>query len=92
VPGPAGHLQSYRLTAVAVPQQDRRAGLADGMLVAPLHQRHQHAAQPGGPAMLLTHRDCGQPVRLELTCGAGHVLGSAREVTPRPGPGARRIA
>jgi DNA-binding HxlR family transcriptional regulator len=62
------------------------------VLVALMQWGDQHAAQPGGPAMLLTHRDCGQPVRLELTCGAGHVLGSAREVTPRPGPGARRIA
>jgi hypothetical protein len=31
-------------------------------------------------------------VHLELACSAGHVLGSARDVTPVPGPGARRIA
>jgi len=40
----------------------------------------------------LTHRDCGQPVRLQLTCAGGHALSSARDVTPLPGPGARRIA
>jgi DNA-binding HxlR family transcriptional regulator len=62
------------------------------VLVALMQWGDRHAAQPGGPAMLLAHRDCGEPVALELICRAGHVLGSAREVTPRPGPGARRIA
>jgi DNA-binding HxlR family transcriptional regulator len=52
----------------------------------------KYAAWPGGPAVELTHRDCGAPVILELACAEGHVLGSAREVTPVPGPGARRIA
>jgi DNA-binding HxlR family transcriptional regulator len=52
----------------------------------------KHAAWPGGPAVVLTHRDCGADVRLELTCADGHVLGSARDVTPWPGPGARRVA
>ena len=52
----------------------------------------KHAAWPGGPAVVLTHRDCGSDVYLELTCADGHVLGSARDVTPLPGPGARRVA
>ena len=52
----------------------------------------KYAAWPGGPAVELTHRDCGAPVHLELACAEGHVLGSAREVTPVPGPGARRVA
>lgn len=52
----------------------------------------KYAAWPGGPAVELTHRDCGAPVSLELACSQGHVLGSAREVTPVPGPGARRTA
>lgn len=52
----------------------------------------KYAAWAGGPAVELTHRDCGAPVQLELTCSAGHVLGSARDVTPVPGPGARKIA
>jgi DNA-binding HxlR family transcriptional regulator len=52
----------------------------------------KHASWPGGPAVVLTHRDCGADVRLELTCAEGHVLGSARDVTPLPGPGARRVA
>ena len=52
----------------------------------------KYAAWPGGPAVELTHRDCGAPVDLQLACGDGHVLGSARDVTPVPGPGARRVA
>ena len=35
------------------------------------------------------YRDSGQ---LHVTCRAGHVLDSARDVTPAPGPGARKIA
>ena len=47
---------------------------------------------PEGAPLELAHRDCGAPVRLHLECDAGHELDSAREVTTRPGPGARRIA
>jgi DNA-binding HxlR family transcriptional regulator len=52
----------------------------------------KYAAAPGGPAVELTHRDCGAPVSLQLACSQGHVLGSARDVTPVPGPGAQRVA
>jgi DNA-binding HxlR family transcriptional regulator len=52
----------------------------------------KYAAAPGGPAVELTHRDCGAPVFLQLACSQGHLLGSARDVTPVPGPGARRVA
>jgi DNA-binding HxlR family transcriptional regulator len=52
----------------------------------------KHASSPAGPQVLLTHRDCGAPVGLQIACTEGHVLGSAREVTPVPGPGARRVA
>ena len=62
------------------------------VLVALMQWGDRYAASPAGPLVLLTHRDCGEPVRLELTCAAGHRLASAREVTPLPGPGARRIA
>jgi DNA-binding HxlR family transcriptional regulator len=51
----------------------------------------KHAAA-AGPQVLLTHRDCGAPVGLQLACADGHVLGSARDVTPVPGAGARRVA
>ncbi|HYB87178.1 MAG TPA: helix-turn-helix domain-containing protein [Streptosporangiaceae bacterium] len=62
------------------------------VLVALMQWGDKHAADPAGPPALLTHRDCGEPVRLELICAAGHRLASAREVTPLPGPGARKIA
>ncbi|HXP21675.1 MAG TPA: helix-turn-helix domain-containing protein [Streptosporangiaceae bacterium] len=62
------------------------------VLVGLMQWGDKHAAGPAGPLAMLTHRDCGAPVRLQLSCQAGHVIESAREVTPLPGPGARRIA
>jgi DNA-binding HxlR family transcriptional regulator len=62
------------------------------VIVALLEWGDKYAASPSGPAVELTHRDCGAPVHLELACSVGHVLDSAREVTPVPGAGARRIA
>jgi DNA-binding HxlR family transcriptional regulator len=62
------------------------------VIVALLEWGDKYAGWPGGPAVALTHRDCGAPVHLGLACTAGHMLDSARVVTPVPGPGARRIA
>ena len=62
------------------------------VLVALMEWGDRHAVGPAGPQVLLRHRDCGEPVRLQMSCRAGHVLESAREVTPVPGPGARKIA
>jgi DNA-binding HxlR family transcriptional regulator len=62
------------------------------VIVALLEWGDKYAGWPGGPAVELTHRGCGAPVHLELACAAGHMLDSARDVTPVPGPGARRIA
>jgi DNA-binding HxlR family transcriptional regulator len=62
------------------------------MLVALMHWGDQYAAGPAGPMVELKHRDCGGAVGLQLTCAAGHVLDTARDVTPVPGPGARKIA
>ncbi len=62
------------------------------VLVALMQWGDRYAAGPAGPAARLTHRDCGEPLRLQLSCARGHVLESAREVTPVPGPGARKIA
>jgi DNA-binding HxlR family transcriptional regulator len=62
------------------------------VLVALMQWGDRYAGGAAGPPLLLTHRGCGQPVRLQLTCAGGHALESAREVTPLPGPGARRIA
>ena len=62
------------------------------VLVALMAWGDQYAVGPEGPSVLLRHRDCGEPVELRLSCRAGHVVDSARDVTPVPGPGARKIA
>jgi DNA-binding HxlR family transcriptional regulator len=62
------------------------------VLVALMEWGDRYEGDAEGPPVVLRHRDCGEPVRLQLTCEAGHVLESAREVTPVPGPGARKIA
>ena len=62
------------------------------VLVALMQWGDRYAGGPAGPPTLLTHRDCGEPVQLQLSCDAGHVLQSAREVTSLPGPGARKSA
>jgi DNA-binding HxlR family transcriptional regulator len=62
------------------------------VLVALMEWGDRYAVGPAGPQVLLTHRDCGASVELQLACADGHVVGSPREVTPLPGPGARKIA
>ena len=62
------------------------------VLVALMQWGDRYEVGPDGPPVLLRHRDCGEPVQLQLSCRAGHVLESARDVTPVPGPGARKIA
>jgi DNA-binding HxlR family transcriptional regulator len=62
------------------------------LIVALLEWGDRYAVSPEGPLVELRHRDCGAPVRLELRCAEGHLVPSARDVTPVPGPGARRIA
>ncbi len=62
------------------------------VLVALMAWGDSYAAGPAGPQVRLTHRDCGAAVGLQLACADGHVLESPREVTPHPGPGARKIA
>ena len=62
------------------------------VLVSLLQWGDRYAVGPAGPPVELRHRDCGEPVHVQLSCATGHVLDSAREVTPVPGPGARKIA
>jgi len=62
------------------------------VLVALMEWGDRHALGSAGPQVMLRHRGCGEPVRLQLACEAGHILESAREVTPVPGPGARKTA
>ena len=60
------------------------------ILVAVREWGDRYMADPGGPALLTLHRECGEEVRVELRCAAGHRLSSAREARGIPGPGARR--
>ena len=62
------------------------------VLVAMMQWGDRYAVGPAGPQVLLRHRDCGEPVQLRISCQAGHDLDSARDVTPVPGPGARKVA
>jgi DNA-binding HxlR family transcriptional regulator len=62
------------------------------VIAALLAWGNKYAVGPDGPLVELTHRGCGAHVGLELACADGHLLGSAREVTPVPGPGARLVA
>lgn len=59
------------------------------ILMALMHWGDRYLADPEGPPVVVTHRDCGAPVALRLVCEEGHEVGGPREVTPRPGPGAR---
>lgn len=52
----------------------------------------RYVADPEGPAVEITHRDCGATVHPVLTCEHGHVLGEPREALPRPGSGAKPFA
>jgi DNA-binding HxlR family transcriptional regulator len=62
------------------------------VLVALLAWGDRHRPAADGPPLELTHRDCGEKIELVLRCAAGHDLASAREVRPRPGPGAPSAA
>jgi DNA-binding HxlR family transcriptional regulator len=74
--------QEYRLTGAGFDLYP--------VLVALLEWGDKYRADPEGPALDLRHRDCEAPVSMQLRCEEGHTLSSAREVTPRPGPGAHR--
>jgi DNA-binding HxlR family transcriptional regulator len=52
-------------------------------LVALMEWGDRYLAEGEAP-LDLRHRDCGEPVRLSLTCAAGHRLSGAREVQPVP--------
>lgn len=60
------------------------------VLVAIREWGDRYLADPEGPPLMTVHRDCGAQVHTYLRCAEGHELRGAREVVPRPGPGARR--
>jgi DNA-binding HxlR family transcriptional regulator len=61
------------------------------IMIALMHWGDHYMADPEGAPVIITHRDCGAPVGLEFRCAEGHEVAGAREVTPRPGPGVRRL-
>ncbi|MCX4985617.1 helix-turn-helix domain-containing protein [Streptomyces sp. NBC_00572] len=51
-----------------------------------------HAADPEGSALDIRHSGCGAPVRVVVQCeGEERATLGARDVTVRPGPGARPL-
>ena len=63
-----------------------------GLDVAVLGWGDRYLADPEGSPLSVAHRDCGAEVRVELRCAEGHEITEARDVLPRPGPGAHRRA
>ena len=61
------------------------------VLVALMEWGDRHPAGSGGPARIVRHRGCGEPVHVELVCNAGHTVASPRDVIDEPGPGARSL-
>ncbi|MCW2880352.1 MAG: transcriptional regulator, HxlR family [Sphaerisporangium sp.] len=59
------------------------------IMVSLMHWGDRYMADPAGPPVVLTHRDCGSPIDVHLRCDDAHEVPSPREVTPRLGPGAR---
>ncbi len=62
------------------------------VLMALLEWGDRWTADPAGPAVDITHRGCGQPVSLTMTCAADHGPLTVRDIEAKPGPGARPTA
>ncbi|WAZ26201.1 helix-turn-helix transcriptional regulator [Streptomyces cinnabarinus] len=62
------------------------------VLVALRQWGEAYAPDPEGPVLDLRHTDCDAPVRVVVECAEEHVALTPKEVSARPGPGARRRA
>jgi DNA-binding HxlR family transcriptional regulator len=60
------------------------------VLIALRQWGQTHAPTPGGPVLDVRHTACGAPVRVVVECAAEHTELTPRDVTARPGAGARR--
>lgn len=58
------------------------------VLVAIADWGDRYLADPEGPPVSFTHRDCGAPLHAELRCTHGHLVARPRDVAPRPAAGA----
>ncbi|CAM3240630.1 transcriptional regulator [Mycobacterium intermedium] len=61
-------------------------------IVALMQWGDRWESDEAGPAVVLRHADCGEPVSVRLACEAGHAGLRARDVRAEPGPGARASA
>lgn len=52
----------------------------------------RHLADPKGAPIEFIHRDCDEPIHVEVHCASGHHVADPRTVSSRPGPGARPFA
>jgi DNA-binding HxlR family transcriptional regulator len=71
----------YRLTPMGLELQP--------ILLSIAQWGDRHLADPAGPPLEFVHRDCGEPVHVELHCSSGHTIDEPRDVASMPGPGAR---
>jgi DNA-binding HxlR family transcriptional regulator len=60
------------------------------VLAALLEWGDRYLGDPDGSPIVLSHRECGEPVHLEIRCAAGHAV-EPRAVGSRPGPGRRPL-
>lgn len=60
------------------------------VLLALMQWGDRWLAHPGGPPVVVEHRECGAPVTVEVRCAAGHGPLTAYDTRPRPDPGALR--
>jgi DNA-binding HxlR family transcriptional regulator len=61
-------------------------------VVALMQWGDRWAADEAGPPVLLSHRDCGKRVAVEMRCAAGHGELGVRDIRATPGPGAHEAA
>ena len=59
------------------------------VLISLLQWGDKYEADTAGPPLLVTHRECGEPVSAVIQCAGAHVLDSPRESQVSPGPGAK---
>jgi DNA-binding HxlR family transcriptional regulator len=59
------------------------------VLVAIADWGDRYLADPDGPPVAFTHRDCGELVHTEVRCADGHPVEHPRDIAPRPAAGAR---
>lgn len=72
----------YRLT-------DKGADLYP-VMIALLQWGDRYCADPAGPSVRVTHRDCDEPIEAVIQCSRGHRMTSPQQGRATPGPGARQ--